>query len=276
MKGALKAFTIAGAIIACVVQVNAYADQLAEVKARGVMTCGILANFEPFGFQDPTTREFTGYDVDFCYAIGKALGVKTELKAISLEARIPELTQKRLDILSAALGYTSDRGKQIGFSNAYFVSRTMVCVLDNKGFKTTSDLAGKRISVVKGGTSGIFISKTIPTATLVAFDDYPAAFLALSQGKVEGFGTSEVALLRFKAKLEPQVPMSLLEPPVGVEMWGLGIRKDEEGFKKAVNDALDAMERSGEAQRIFDKWLGSGSTFKMKRDFKIAPIPEQG
>src|SRR6266508_4045553 len=146
MKGTMKALIIAGVIVACAVQVNAYADQLAEVKARGVLTCGILANFEPFGFQDATTREFTGYDVDFCYGIGKALGVKAELKAISLEARIPELGQKRVDILSAALGYTADRAKQISFSNAYFVSRTMVVVLDDKGFKTTGDLAGKRIS----------------------------------------------------------------------------------------------------------------------------------
>ena len=274
MKGTMKALLVAGAVIACAVQASAYADQLAEVKARGVLTCGILANFEPFGFQDPTTREFTGYDVDFCNGVGKALGVKTELKAISLEARIPELSQKRVDLLSAALGYTADRAKQINFSNAYFVSRTMVVVLDDKGFKTTGDLAGKRISVVKGGTSSIFIGKTIPTATVVAFDDYPAAFLALTQGKVEGFGTSEVALMRFKAKLEAKVAMSLLEPPVGVEMWGLGLRKDEDAFKKAVNDALDGMERSGEAQKIFDKWLGSGSSFKMPRDFKIAPIPE--
>ena len=52
------------------------------------------------------------------------------------------------------------------------------------------------------------------------------------------------------------------------------MRKDEEGFRKAVNDALQQMERSGEAQKIFDKWLGTGSSFKMHREFKIAPIPE--
>ena len=41
----------------------------------------------------------------------------------------------------------------------------------------------------------------------------------------------------------------------------------------AVDAALDDMEKSGQSQQIFDKWLGSNSSFKMKREFKIQPIP---
>jgi polar amino acid transport system substrate-binding protein len=263
-----------GAVVGCATLSNVHADQLSDVKARGVLTCGILANFEPFGYQDAATREFKGYDVDFCHGVAKALGVKPELKAISLEARIPELTQKRVDLLAAGLGYTADRAKQIGFSDAYFVSRSMVVAKDGKGFKATQDLAGKRISTVRGGTIAMFLSNALPTATQVAFDDYPAAFLAFAQDKVDGFATSEIALMRFKSKMDTQVPIILLTPALGQELWGLGVRKEEEGFRKAVNDALQTMERSGEAQRIFDKWLGSESTFKMTREFKIHPIPQ--
>jgi len=53
----------------------AHADQLSDVKAKGVLTCGVLANLEPFGFQDPNTREYTGYDVDFCNALLEVKGV---------------------------------------------------------------------------------------------------------------------------------------------------------------------------------------------------------
>ena len=41
---------------------------------------------------------------------------------------------------------------------------------------------------------------------------------------------------------------------------------------KSVNDALQAMEASGEAQEIFDKWVGAKSTYETKRSFKIEPI----
>ncbi|MEO8302764.1 MAG: transporter substrate-binding domain-containing protein [Betaproteobacteria bacterium] len=275
MNRALKWGLVVGAMMGYGMVSVAHADQLGDVKAKGVLTCGVLANLEPFGFQDPNTREYTGYDVDFCNAVAKGLGVKPELKAVSLEARIPELLQKRIDILAAALGYTPDRAKQIAFSDAYFVSRSMVVAHEGKGFTKTQDLAGKRISVVRGGTIAIFIAKALPTATTVAFDDYPAAFLAFGQEKVDGFGTPEIALLRFKAKMEKQIPMVLLSPPVGEELWGLGMRSDEGGFKRAVNGVLQDMERSGEAQKIFDKWLGGATIFKMRREFKIAPIPPQ-
>jgi polar amino acid transport system substrate-binding protein len=39
-----------------------------------------------------------------------------------------------------------------------------------------------------------------------------------------------------------------------------------------VNTTLEAMEKSGEAQQIFNKWLGTGTPYKMQRGFKIEPI----
>ena len=41
---------------------------------------------------------------------------------------------------------------------------------------------------------------------------------------------------------------------------------------EAVNDALDAMEKSGESQQIFDKWMGPNTIYQMRRDFKTEKI----
>src|SRR6478609_2585466 len=86
-----------------------HADQLADIKQKGTLVCGTLGNAEPFSFPNPQTRETQGYDVDFCAAVAKALGVKLELKLISVPARIPELMQGRVDVLAANLGWTPDR-----------------------------------------------------------------------------------------------------------------------------------------------------------------------
>ncbi len=93
-----------------------------------------MGTFEPFSFQDPKTRETVGYEVDICKAIAKDLGVKLELKLLAVEARIPELTQGRVDLLSAALGYSDERAQQIDFSLTPFVSRQMILV------KSASDI----------------------------------------------------------------------------------------------------------------------------------------
>lgn len=59
---------------------------------------------------------------------------------------------------------------------------------------------------------------------------------------------------------------------MGLEYWGLGIKKGEPALLGAVNNALDGMEKSGEAQQIFDKWLGPNTIYQMHRDFRIGPI----
>ncbi len=264
------------ALIATVLSVfsaSASADQLADIKQKGTLVCGTLGTAEPFSFPNPTTREVQGYDVDFCKAVAKNLGVKLELKLISVAARIPELQQNRVDLLAANLGWTAERAQQIAYSDSYYVSLTKVAAKRSDGYKTPSDLAGKRVSAPKGSTSEMAVRSAIPTATTVTFQDPPAAFMAMQQGKVDGFAVSELMLLKFKQQTETTTtPIDILEPAVLNEAWGIGMRKDETAFIKQVNSTLESMEKSGEAAQIFDKWLGANTPYKLHRGFKIAPI----
>lgn len=264
--------TCLAAVALVVASGAARADQLADIKARGTLVCGTLGTAEPFSFPNPQTREVQGYDVDFCTAIAKSLGVKLELKLIAVAARIPELQQGRIDVIAANLGYTPERAEQIAYSDAYYSSLQKVGVRRDQGLKAVNDLAGKRVSAPKGSTSELAVKKTLPTATTVTFQDPPAAFLAMQQGKVEGFAISEIMLVKFKQQVEASTPIDILEPALMQEYWGIGMRKEETALIKHVNATLESMEKSGEAARIFEKWLGAGTTYGMKRGFKIEPI----
>lgn len=254
------------------VSATASADQLADIKEKGTLVCGTLGTAEPFSFPNPQSREIQGYDVDFCNAVAKSLGVKLELKLIAVAARIPELQQGRVDLLAANLGWSPERAEQIAYSDAYYFSLQKVATKRADAMKTTSDLAGKRVSATKGSSSEQAVRKAIPTANTVTYQDPPAAFLALQQGKVDGFAVSELMLVKFKQQVESTTPIDILDPPLMVEPWGVGVRKGEDGLLKHVNGVLESMEKSGEAARIFDKWLGAGTPYNMKRGFKIEPI----
>lgn len=253
---------------------NALADQLSTVKTRGTLTCGVLAAFEPYGFSGPN-REIVGFDVDTCNAVAKRLGVRAEIRPVAIEARIPELQQGRLDILVAGLGYSAQRAEQVAFSSGYYVSEHKLVVRADKGYKSSSDLNGKRVSFTKGGITEGFVRKSVPQATLVGFEDTPTAFVALVQGKVDAFSVSEVVSRRLINKLGANAgKFKTVEPPVGKEIWGIGVRKNESALLKAVNEALMSMETTGEAQLIFDKWLGSGSPYKLQRTYKVQAIKD--
>lgn len=246
---------------------SAKADQLADIKAAGKLICGTMGTFEPFSFPDPKTREIVGYEIDLCQGIADSLGVKLEIKPLAVEARIPELTQGRVDVISGALGYSDDRAKQIDFSTTSFVSRQMLLVKAASGITKLDDLKDKKISAPKGSSSEKYIRTLYPDANILTFQDPPAAFLALQQSKVSALILSELASIKFMQQAGSGY--EFVKQPVAIEFWGIGVRKNEPGLLAAVNSALKGLETSGKAKAIFDKWLGAATPYKMERTFTL-------
>lgn len=273
MKFEMKSLLLAVVGVIAVSAGSANADQLADVKSKGSLSCGVLDIFEPFGFTDTQTRAVVGYDVDVCAAVAKKLGVKPDIKPVSIEARVPQLQQKHMDMLAAGLAYTPQRAEQVSFSDAYYISNNIIAARADKDYKHSTDLDGKRISFVKGSISEAYIREKLPSATPVGFEDVSTGFTALVQNKVAGFSTSEEVLQKLVNRLGANSSKyTVLQPAIGREVWGLGIRKDEPAMLQAVNTALQELEASGEMQAIFDKWLGQGTVYSMTRSFKAEPI----
>lgn len=252
----------------------AQADTLQDIKARGKFICGTMGTAEPFSFQDPKTRAVVGYEVDICKAVADSLGVPLELKLIAVEARIPELIAGRVDVVAANLGWSPERAQQIDYSHQHFVSLQKVLAREkDQDLKSPAELAGKRVSAVRGSSSEQGARKYIPNVEPVTFKDPSGAFLALQQGKVSGFVGSELMLAKLRQQAASSaVPVKILEPALFVEPWGVGVRKGDAAMLGQVNQVLDKLEASGEATRIFDKWFGVGTPFNLKRDFRIESI----
>ena len=249
----------------------AQADQLDTVKKKGDLICGVLGTDEPNSFVDPKTRTIVGYEVDLCKAIAKKIGVKLTIKQLAVAARIPELQQGRVDILAAALTHTRDRERVVDFSLTTFVTGQRVMVRKDSGITQLSQLAGKKVVTVRGGTQEPNIRRAVPTVDVVTFETAPQALVALQQRKAVGFVNDEVSLLDAYGKLGPaQKDFVLLEQNISTEALALGLRKNEPAFKKVVDDTLRELEASGEAERLFLYWYGPQSRIKYdKRHFKI-------
>jgi polar amino acid transport system substrate-binding protein len=128
------------------------------------------------------------------------------------------------------------------------------------------------MSAVKGSSPERAMREQIPTAQILTFQDVPSAFLAMQQGKTVGMAASEVILVKLRQQAE--VSLQILEKPLFLEYWGLGVRKSEPQFTAAVNTALNAIDQSGEFNTIWDRWFGPKTQFPLKREFKVAPIPQ--
>jgi polar amino acid transport system substrate-binding protein len=227
----------------------------------------------PFGSVDPNTKEFVGYDIDFVKYIAKKLGVKVEYKPVTSANRMPMLMESRVDILAATMTKNPERAKQIDFSYTYFLTGQKF--LTKKGtVKSLKDLEGKKIGTAKGSTSEQNVKKSVPSATVLSFDDYPQGVLALQQGKVIAVTTDESILAGQLGKLEknPATKGKFEIPEIAIsdEPYGLGMRKGDTNFVNFVNATLLEMEKNGEAGKIFERWFGPNTDSPIKRGtFKI-------
>jgi polar amino acid transport system substrate-binding protein len=245
------------------------ADTLEMVKKKGVLVAGVKDSTPGFGFVDEKTRQIIGYDVDFVAAIANKLGVKLELKPVTSASRMPQLVEGNIDIIAATMTATPERAKQIDFSLTYFFTGQKFIV--KKGtVKSLADLNGKRIGTAKGSTSEQNAAKALPKATILSFDDYPQALLALQQGKVFAATTDESILANLLGNAPNKDQYEIPDIQISDEPYGLGMRKGDKNFVDFVNKTLLEMEKSGEARKIFDKWFGPSATIALKRgSFKI-------
>jgi polar amino acid transport system substrate-binding protein len=244
-------------------------DTLADAKKKGVLVVGCKDSLPPFGYIDEKSRQIVGYDIDFVNAIAKKMGVKVELKPVTSASRMPQLQEGHIDIIAATMTKNAERAKVIDFSHTYFFTGQKF--ITKKGtVNSLKDLEGKKIGTAKGSTSEQNVKKAIPSATVLSFDDYPQAFLALQQGKVSAVTTDEAILAGILAKAPNKSQFEIPALQISDEPYGLGMRKGDTNFVNFVNKTILDMEKSGEAAKIFEKWFGPSTQFHLSRTFKIA------
>ena len=96
----------------------AHADGLDNIMKAKVIKVAVPQDFAPFGSAGPDLKP-QGLDIDMANLIGKELGVKVEIIAVTSANRIPYLQTKKADLVISSLGKNAERAKVIDFSNAY-------------------------------------------------------------------------------------------------------------------------------------------------------------
>ncbi|MFB9948342.1 ABC transporter substrate-binding protein [Rhizobium puerariae] len=264
---------ILAASLAAAATSQANADQLDTIMSNKTLRCATFADVPPFASPDPKTREMAGFDVDLCNAIAKELGVKAEIKPVSVEARVPEVKLGRVDVAVANLAYTLSRAEQIQFSDPYYLAKEMLIVpADDPGTKK-SDYVGQRIASSKGSTSelSVKLNKSEP----LTFQDTASAYLAVQQGKARGIVGNTMTMTKFVNESKTRgKEMRMIEEPMLFQPIGIGMAKDNPALTAKINEVLRKLDTAGEINRIWDKWLGPNTEYKMTRTDKVVPLSE--
>jgi polar amino acid transport system substrate-binding protein len=268
-----SALPLAIACILSIVPLAASADQWQDIQQRKELRCGTFADVPPFAAPDPKTREMVGFDVDLCNALAKRLGLTAKITPLSVEARVPEVKMGRVDITVANLAYTLGRAEQIQFSDPYYLAKEMLAVKASDTSTSKADYKGKRLASTKGSTSELSIKMN--GSEPVTFQDTGSAYMAVQQNKALGMVANTMTITKLVNQSKTGgVELKMIAEPMAFQPIGVGMKKDEPALLAKINETLLAMDKAGEINQIWAKWLGPNTEFKMVREDKVVPLSE--
>lgn len=224
-------------------------------SAKKVLKVGTDAGFAPFEFQDESSKEYVGFDVDLIKALGKQMGYEVQVQNINFDGLIPGLEGNNIDVAIAGMTITEARSQKVNFTKPYYKSGlTIVVKNDNTAITNFKDLEGKKIAV-QIGTTGATEAKKIKNATVREFNNAPEAFMELRAGGVEAVVNDKPVNEYFIAKSGSKDAKAVGEP-LAAEEYGIATAKKNTELAGKLDKALEELKKNGEYEKIYVKWFG--------------------
>jgi polar amino acid transport system substrate-binding protein len=229
-------------------------EVLQKIKDTKTLVVGTDATFQPFEYKN-AQNEYEGFDIDLVKAVATELGAeKVEFVDTDFKGLIPGLQGKKFDMIVSAMYITDERKQTIAFSQPYYPGGLTIMVnKDNETIKSADDLKGKKVSVQIGTKSAKFLKESYPEAKLVEVEKNVEMFLELESGRVDAVVTGMPAA-KVYAKQNDKV--KVLDVELTQEFYGYGVRKENQEFVKAIDEALKSLKDNGKHEEIVKKWFG--------------------
>ena len=125
--------------------------------------------------------------------------------------------------------------------------------------KGIADLNGKTVATTTGTTSVQTLRKNKRAANMdfkeVYGKDHADSFLLLETGRADAFVMDGQILAGLISKSKNPNDYAIVGEVLSVEPIAIMYRKDDPAFKKAVDDSVRNMIKSGEVAKLYDKWF---------------------
>ena len=211
---------------------------------------------------DPTSNE--GFESELVYLLADQLGF-SEDEVVWTSTGFDEAIapgEKDFDFNIQQYGINADRDEVVDFSDGYYtVQQAIVAPADSDIADASSlaDLQDAKLGAAVGTTSLDYIEDVIqPSTDAAVFDDTAAASSALDAGQVDGLVYDLPTAFYITSVEIPDASIVGILPVVG-DAEELGMLFEEGSpLVPCVNEALAAVEESGDLAALQEEWLANG------------------
>jgi glutamate/aspartate transport system substrate-binding protein len=240
-------------------------DTLKKIKDNGAITMGVRESSGALAFTLGDGK-YTGFHYDVCQRviadIQKQLALpKLEVKfqPVTSQNRIPLVQNGTVDIECGSTTNNAARLKDVAFAPALYIEEVRIAVKANGGINNIAQLNGKTVATTTGTTSVQLLRKNKRAQGMdfkeLNGKDHSDSFLLLESGRADAFVMDGQILAGLISKAKNPADFKIVGEPLSVEPIAIMYRKDDPAFKKAVDDSVRNLAKSGEVAKLYDKWF---------------------
>ncbi|OED46085.1 arginine ABC transporter substrate-binding protein [Endozoicomonas sp. (ex Bugula neritina AB1)] len=234
---------------------------LAITQAHGTDTIsfGMEATYPPFEFMDEN-NELTGFDVELANAICAELNTTCEFNNQPFDSLIPSLKFRRFDAVISAMDITSERLKQVDFTDPYIENSAIFVAATSEKLTGIEQLKGKKVGVQNGSTHQSYLIEKLEKqgVTLRPYDSYQNALLDMTNGRIDVV-FADTAVANEWISTQPENKYTLVGNEIkDADYFGIGMgiatRKSDELTHK-LNKALATVKQNGTYDKLVAKYF---------------------
>ena len=236
-------------------------DTLAKIRNSGKAVIGVREASPPMAYALGANTNFTGYHVELCERIICKLAPQAKLEyfAMTPQNTMPLVQNGTVDLGCGPTTNNLSRQKQVSFAVTTYVSQVRMAVRADSPVTSFKQLDGKTVAASAGTTAVQLLRKyshenNVKLPTQLGKDHFES-FLMLESGRADAFVLDDNLLAGVIANSKDPKGYKIVGEALGSEPIALLMRRDDPMFKKAVDDALVRMMKSGEVAKIYNKWF---------------------
>lgn len=243
----------------------AHADTLKKIKDSGAITIGARESSGALSFTLGDGK-YAGFHTEMAQRVAadlqKQLGLaKLDVKfqPVTSQNRIPLVQNGTVDLECGSTTNNATRQKDVAFAVTTYVEEVRIATKANSGITSVANLTGKKVATTTGTTSVQHLRKHERAAN-VSFDevygkDHADSFLLLESGRADAFVMDGQILAGLISKAKNPAEFKIVGEVLSVEPIACMMRKDDPAFKKAVDDSIKNMIKTGDLGKLYDKWF---------------------
>jgi glutamate/aspartate transport system substrate-binding protein len=263
---AISLLMAAQAVCASTVEQSQVSPTLRKIAENNSVVLGVRESSVPFSYLDAKQQPI-GYSQSIALKIVDEVRRRLQKPHLAVSTvvvtstnRLSFVVNHQIDLECGSTAHIRDREQLVAFSNSFFDYGIRMVVKRKSGIRNYGDLRGKTVSTTAGTSDeqlirALSLNQKLDLRILAA-RDHAEAFDAMKTGRAVAFVMDD-PLLYGKIAQEGAARRDYVVTgdPLAHESYACVMRKGDPVFKKLADDVIAGMQRSGEAESLYNTWF---------------------